>query len=445
MAQSDAVFSSARTGAATAVARETLAALPTMSGPPQRHHAHDAAVRRRRHRSAGQDNRLNNITVDGSYFNNSFGLGGAPGDRTGVAPISLEAIEQVQVNVAPFDVRQGNFVGAGVNTVTRSGGNTVPAGRCSTGCATRPSSAPKPKGLAFNPGTFDSTTAAGGSAGPIVKNKLFFFESFENAGRHAAAERPSGRTAAARRSAGNMTRVLASDLQTLLSAFLKSKFNYDTGPYRGHPFETPGEAVPGQGRLQPQRTEQDHVRYNQLDSNTDVLCRTRRRSASAADAQHQLPELRELELPDSREHQVGHRRVELVFGGNNGEQPDRRLHEAGREPRPTSDALPVRRHPRRRGSAYTSIGYEPFTPNNELRYNTFQVQDSFTKFGKKHSLTFGGALEKYHSENVFFPGKQSAYVYNSLADFYTDANDYLANPNRTMSPVTLRHVPGALT
>ena len=65
---------------------------------------------------AGQDSRMNNITVDGSYFNNSFGLGNTPGDRTGVAPISMEAIEQVQVSVAPYDVRQGNFVGAGVNT-----------------------------------------------------------------------------------------------------------------------------------------------------------------------------------------------------------------------------------------------------------------------------------------------------------------------------------------
>ena len=55
------------------------------------------------------------------------------------------------------------------------------------------------------------------------------------------------------------------------------------------------------------------------------------------------------------------------------------------------------------------------------------------------ALTFGGAVEKYHSENVFFPGKQSAYVYNSLADFYTDANGYLANPNRTtaLSPLSL--------
>jgi len=55
-----------------------------------------------------------------------------------------------------------------------------------------------------------------------------------------------------------------------------------------------------------------------------------------------------------------------------------------------------------------------------------------------HSLTFGGSYENYESENVFFPGKQSAYVYNSLADFYADANDYLANPNRTTSPITLR-------
>ena len=94
--------------------------------------------------------------------------------------------------------------------------------------------------------------------------------------------------------------------------------------------------------------------------------------------------------------------------------------------------------------AYTSVGSEPFTPNNELRYNTFQLQDSFTKYTRLHTLTFGASVEKYNSENVFFPGKQSAYVYNTLDDFFTDLNGYLANPNRTTSPVTLAPVPGAL-
>ena len=57
---------------------------------------------------------------------------------------------------------------------------------------------------------------------------------------------------------------------------------------------------------------------------------------------------------------------------------------------------------------------------------------------RQHTLTFGASVERYESENIFFPGSQSVYIYNSLADFYADANDYLANPNRTTSPVTLR-------
>ncbi len=90
------------------------------------------------------------------------------------------------------------------------------------------------------------------------------------------------------------------------------------------------------------------------------------------------------------------------------------------------------------GLTYTSFGFEPFTPNNELRYKSLQVVNNFTIYGNKHDWTIGAAVERYNSENVFFPGSQSAYVYNSLQDFYTDANDYLANPNRTTSPVSLR-------
>ena len=159
------VFSSTRTGAATAVTREELEVLPTVSG-----RINDITRLTPQYGGggtfAGQDNRMNNITVDGSYFNNSFGLGGQPGDRTGVAPISLEAIEQVQVSVAPFDVRQGNFVGAGVNTVTRSGTNRFSARRSITGIRNESFVGTEAKGLRVQPGhvRHDATPAAGPAA-----------------------------------------------------------------------------------------------------------------------------------------------------------------------------------------------------------------------------------------------------------------------------------------
>ena len=125
--QIDPVFSSSRTGAATTVSREQIALLPTLSGrigdvtrlTPQAAAGGFGSI-------MGMDGRMNNMTVDGSLFNATMGISSSqPGDRTGVAPISLEGIEQIQVNVAPFDVRQGSFVGAGVNTVTRSGTNSL--------------------------------------------------------------------------------------------------------------------------------------------------------------------------------------------------------------------------------------------------------------------------------------------------------------------------------
>jgi hypothetical protein len=90
------------------------------------------------------------------------------------------------------------------------------------------------------------------------------------------------------------------------------------------------------------------------------------------------------------------------------------------------------------GSVYTTFGFEAFTPNNELRYKTFQAQNNLSIFRGKHTFTVGAAVERYESENVFFPGSQGIYTYNSLADFYADARGFLANPNRTTSPVTLR-------
>ena len=70
---------------------------------------------------AGRNGQYNNFSLDGAVFNNPFGLDApTPGGQTNAQPISLDAIDQIQVNIAPYDVTQAGFTGAGVNTVTKS-------------------------------------------------------------------------------------------------------------------------------------------------------------------------------------------------------------------------------------------------------------------------------------------------------------------------------------
>src|SRR5688500_4859909 len=269
-AQSDAVFASNRTGAATAVTRQEMATLPTISNRMESFVRLTPAMGGNMS-FAGQDNRMNNITVDGSYFNNSFGLGNAPGDRTNVAPISMDAIEQIQVNVAPFDVRSGNFVGAGVNSVTRSGTNNF-RGSAFYQFRDQDLVGTEAKDLTFNPGTFDFSNYGGWAAGPIVKNRLFFFANAEKEQNEAP-----GTTFRANRggeaAAGSTTRVLASELDQL-SAFLAQRFDYETGPYQDYSHLTPGRRLLAKIDLNVNSRNKLSVRYNQLDSETDVLLST---------------------------------------------------------------------------------------------------------------------------------------------------------------------------
>ena len=432
---SDPVFSTSHTGAATAVMREDLATLPTISGritditrlTPQ--YGGNGTF-------AGQDNRANNVTVDGSYFNNSFGLGvttGGIGDRTGVAPISLEAIEQVQVNVAPYDVRQGNFVGAGVNTVTRSGTNSF------TGSAyyrTRDQSyvGTDAAGQTVNPGTFTTHTTGVWAGGPIVRNRLFAFGAYEKQQDSRPLttfqSNPGGAPVG-----GNITRVLTSDLSGL-SSFLSSNFHYDTGPFDNISKVTPGKPWMLKGDYNVNSSNKVTFRYNQLDSSSDVP----QSGSSSLGTSRQTNTTQFLTFSNSNYQILENLRSGIgewnsVFGSNwtNNLLAGMTHQDESRGDKGQVPAFPFVVIGDGTGAAYTSFGNEPFTPFNLLRYNTFQLQDSVTKFAKNHSITFGGNVEKFHSDNSFYFGIQSAYSYNTLADFYADANSFLANPNRSVA------------
>jgi hypothetical protein len=433
--QVDPVFASTRTGAATQVSREEIQNLPTINGRIES--VTRLSPQASGNSFAGQDNRLNNITVDGSYFNNSFGLGNQPGDRTGVAPISLESIEQIQVSVAPYDVRQGNFIGASVNTVTRSGTNQLSASvyhrfRSNDFVGT------EAQGLDVIPGTFTFRDTGVWGGGPILRNKLFVFGNYENEEdkrplttfRANMGGEPVG---------GSVTRVLASDLNTL-SAYLKQSYAYDTGAYEGADDLTPAKRYLLRTDYNLSNNSKISFRYNQLESSSNSIL------SSSSSAGLGRPNLSNNFLNFNASNYSVLENIKSGIGEWNmvlGQTMSNSLitgYTTNDESRgdvgklfPFVDILGPD------GVAYTSFGSEPFTPNNELRYKTFQLKDDLTKFGTTHSFTFGGTLQYYESENVFWNCcRQSSYVYNSLQDWYADANGYLANPNRTTSPVTAR-------
>jgi outer membrane receptor for ferrienterochelin and colicin len=433
-AERSTIIRSDKTGTATTIQRENIENFPTISRrledlvkltPQAKSNA----------RIGGVDNRLNNITVDGSYFNNSFGLAGLPGDRTGVSPISIEAIEQIQVNISPFDVRQGNFVGANINTITKSGNNRY-SGSVYYNYRNNEYVGTKASDATFTPGKFRFNQFGLTLSGPIIQNKFFFFVNFETDNliqpgttfRSNLGGEPVG---------GTVTRVLKSHLDSL-SQFLKQYFGYETGPYEGYDHETPSTRFLIRLDYNVNPKNKLSLRYTHLDSFTDVLLS----NSSSLGFGNRRSLLTGLNYQNSN-YQIMENIRSIIAEWNSiiSDNLSNNLivgytyNDESRKSRgtmfPFVDILEG-------GQVYTSFGFEPFTPNNELRYWSFQIQNNLNLFLENHTLTFGFSLERYQSENIFFPGSQSVYVYNSLSDFYTDANDYLSNPNRTTSPVTLR-------
>ncbi|HMP99559.1 MAG TPA: TonB-dependent receptor, partial [Cyclobacteriaceae bacterium] len=235
----------------------------------------------------------------------------------------------------------------------------------------------------------------------------------------------------------NVTRVLESDLNTL-SGFLRNNFGYETGPYQDYDHETGATKFLVKLDYNLNDRNKISIRYNHLDSDTDLLLsnssslgfgnrRTNLFGLNFQNSNYQILENIRSIIGEWNSRIGNNMSNNLIIGFTS--QDESRASRG--DFFPMVDILEG-------NQVYTTFGFEPFTPNNELRYKTFQLQNNFTLYKGAHTYTFGISAERYESENVFFPGSQSVYTYNSLQDFYDDANDYLANPNRVTSPVELR-------
>ena len=289
----------------------------------------------------------------------------------------------MQVSIAPFDVRQGSFIGAAINSVTRSGTNQFSASVYHR-MRDQDLVGTEARGQTVNPGTFTFRDTGVWASGPVVRNKLFVFGNYENEEDkrplHTFRANNGGEAAT-----GSVTRVLASDLNTL-SSFLSQNFQYETGPYENLQDQTPAKRYLLRSDLNLNNANKISFRYNQLDSSSANNLST----SSSAGIGRTLGVQRRSALRFDRITRFSRTSSRASASGIPSSATRCRTTSSSASRRTTRAAAPSTSCFRssissRAATSYMSFGTEPFTVNNELRYKTFQLQDSFTKYGTKNT------------------------------------------------------------
>jgi hypothetical protein len=425
-AANDKTFSGSRTGSQELITRSQVDRLPTINRSIQDFVKLEPTSNGLN--IGGRSNQYNNMTVDGANFNNSFGLSSILGGQTGAQPISLEAIEQIQVNVSPYDVKQGGFAGTGVNTVTKSGTNTF------KGSIYQYSRNENYLGYDAGPSTvvktpFDYSIRGFSLGGPIIKDKLFFFVSGERVRQDAPATSmlPSDASHAA---GGNYSQANA-DTLTALAGFLKTKYGYDPGSFQGYTFRTYSDKITAKLDWNINGKNTFTLKYNYLKSFADQFASTSRpgtgQTTGGQPGTYSMPfygsgyvinnnfNILIAELNTHFNNRLSNK-IQIGYTALR----DFRSPHSNSETFPLVDIL-------NNGNIYTTFGYEMYTYNNKLNTDVYQLNDILTYYKGAHEITVGtqNSLKKY--QNAFAPGYQGVYQFNSLTDFYNSAKNGIAN------------------
>lgn len=433
-ANRSAVISSGRTGASTTITNRSLTTLPTLN----RSLTDFARLDPRSSGGlnfAGRNALYNNVTVDGAYFNNAFGLQPTIGSQAGAQPISIDAIDQFQVNIAPYDVRQGLSTGANVNIVTKSGTNEFTGSiyrfnRNSNNVGGKVAGVEDDYETRF--GKFDVTQFGGRIGGPIMKNKAFFFASFEQEKQvvpasNYIANRPGVTPAPGTNS--STANVLASDLDRL-RAFLIQKYNYDPGEYENYSKLAESRKFNVRLDFNISSKHKLNIKYNYLRSFGDIPPSTSGalaggRNPTSTNLPFQASLYRIYNNLDSYIAELNSSissKISNNFTMGYTRMRDYRQSPVGSTPFPTVDI--GNGAPGSTGTpiSYTSFGYEPFSANNILNSDIFQVADNLTIYSGKSVYTAGIAYEANSFSNGFAPNYYGGYQFRNVDDFIASAN-----------------------
>ncbi|RYU76058.1 TonB-dependent receptor [Hymenobacter persicinus] len=415
----DPVINAGRTGAATSVQREQIERLPTLN------RSFDDFTRLTPQSNGqsfgGRNSGFNNIPIDGALFNNAFGLSATVGGQANAQPISLDAIDQIQVSLAPYDVRQGSFTGAGINAVTRSGTNKV-SGSIYGFYRNQDLVGSKVGDVTSDYPKFNLKNYGFRVGGPIIKDKLFFFLNAEQERRN---DPPTGNYTALKpgqTAGGNISQASSTDLDAL-SQFLSSKYGYNTGPYEGYQLKSNSDKATAKLDWNISAAHRLSVKYNYLKSYRDVPPSSSGLSLAGARAQSNTS------LPYLAAYYRINNNLNSVIAELNSTFGSRASNNftAGvssfRDFRESSGGIfPLVDIGNGQGSLLTTFGYEAFSANNILNSDVYQIGDNYTMYLGKHNVTLGTYTEFYKFKNGFAPNYYGLYSFNSLADFYSNAN-----------------------
>lgn len=416
------VFSSSRTGAQETIGRTSIENIPTISRswkdliklvPSQSNLSF-----------GGMSSQLNNVTVDGANFNNSFGLGdGTLGGQTGAQPISLDAVEQIQVNVTPFDVKYGGFNGATINTITRSGKNET-FGSVYQYFKGQNLQGYKVGDVKLPTQQFNYDLKGFTVGGAIIKNKLFFFLNGEEESRKSPGTLWTASTASSAPNGVSISNANATQLDEL-ATFLKSKYGYDPGPYQGYSYESKSKRLTAKIDWNINDKNTFTLKYNMLRSSNQIPpsnSGSANSSYGRSAGQYAMPFYGAgYEINNNADIIIGELNTRFSNRVNNklqiGYTKLRDYRNAlTSAPFPLVDILDGN------GQPFTSFGYEQYTYGNVLNTDVIQFNDIFTVYKGSHEITLGtqNSYKKY--ENGFSPSYEGVFRFNSLADFYASAN-----------------------
>lgn len=348
----------------------------------------------------GMNNRFNSIYIDGAVNNDVFGLAasGTNGGQTGVSPISIDAIEQFTVSVAPFDVRQSGFAGGAINAVTRSGTNEFEGSayylfRNQNLAGKTPFEDGQEDDIEREKlAEFTAKTYGMRLGGPIVKDKVFFFVNAELQ----RDETPQPFNFNNYR--GDLTQ---GDIDNLVN-FLQTRYGYDPGSYLNNTAFLNSDKLIGKFDINLSKNHKLTVRH----SYTKAENLEARRSTSST-----IGFLNGSEYLVSKTNSSA---VELrsLFGNSMSNHLTIGATFVRDDRDPFGDPFPAVFIDDNSGGI--SFGSETFSTANLLDQDIITINNNLELYKGRHTILIGANAEFYKTKNLFIPFNYGDYNYSRV-------------------------------